>query len=45
MNLNEGDKISSIAKVANEDVGPTGDAPLPSETPPETPISPTDAPA
>ncbi len=29
MNLNEGDKIASIAKVAQEDVGPNGDAPAP----------------
>ncbi len=33
MNLNEADKIASIAKVAQEDIGPNGDAPAP-ETPP-----------
>lgn len=46
MNLNEGDKIASIAKVAHEDVGPTADVPTPNETPPnetlpnETPVPP-----
>jgi DNA gyrase subunit A len=46
MNLNEGDKIASIAKVAQEDVGPTSDAPTPTETPPEKPIPPSsDAPS
>ena len=33
MNLNEGDKIASIAKVAQEDIGPNGEEP---ETPPTT---------
>jgi DNA gyrase subunit A len=35
MNLHEGDKIASIAKVAQEDVGPNGDMETP-ETPPAT---------
>src|SRR5207244_8497859 len=34
MNLNEADKIASIAKVAQEDIGPNGDAPAPEEPPP-----------
>ena len=33
MNLNEGDKIASIAKVAQEDIGPNGETPV--EPPPE----------
>ncbi len=37
MNLNEGDKIASIAKVAQEDIGPNGDAPTVPEAPPEAP--------
>jgi DNA gyrase subunit A len=38
MNLNEGDKIASIAKVAHEDIGPNGESAAPPEQPaPETP--------
>ncbi len=33
MNLNEGDKIASIAKVAQEDVGPNGETPVPVDSP------------
>jgi DNA gyrase subunit A len=33
MNLNEGDKIASLAKVAQEDIGPNGDAVAPEEPP------------
>jgi DNA gyrase subunit A len=44
MNLNEGDKIASIAKVAQEDIGPNGDAASPPEDAPKPagkPIEPT----
>ena len=33
MNLNDGDKIASIAKVAQEDIGPNDDAPAPEDAP------------
>jgi DNA gyrase subunit A len=39
MNLNEGDKIASIAKVAQEDIGPNGDGPAPAEAPPPPPAA------
>src|SRR5207244_3262169 len=40
MNLNEGDKIASIAKVAKEDIGPNGsETPsAPAETPPASEV-------
>ena len=37
MNLNDGDKIASVAKVAQEDIGPNGDATPPSPDVSETP--------
>ncbi len=40
MNLNEGDKIASIAKVAQEDIGPNGDA---SAEPPKPDLGPSNA--
>ncbi len=41
MNLNDGDKIASIAKVAQEDIGPSEETPAPEAPPaPESPPSP-----
>ncbi len=41
MNLNEGDKIASLAKVAKEDVDIVEESTKPEEPPPATPIEPT----
>ena len=37
MNLNEGDKIASLAKVAKEDGEPEAEAPAPAAEPPASP--------
>jgi DNA gyrase subunit A len=45
MNLNEGDKIASIAKVAQEDIGPTDETPAPADVPPAADVPPPESPA